>query len=88
MRPNLKDTKYFGTVTVGKRGQIVIPAEARNFYEINPGSKLLVFGNEKGLGITKASILEKIFGDFFKDFSFSIQDQNNNEGKKKNGQSS
>ncbi|HMS55168.1 MAG TPA: AbrB/MazE/SpoVT family DNA-binding domain-containing protein [Fimbriimonadaceae bacterium] len=33
---------FYGSVTVGERGQIVIPAEARAELGINPGDKLLV----------------------------------------------
>lgn len=45
---NTKDTKMntsrlIGSVTVGERGQIVIPAEAREAMSINAGNKLLVF---------------------------------------------
>ena len=35
--------KLFGAVTVGERGQIVIPAEVRKMYSINSGDKLIVF---------------------------------------------
>jgi len=34
---------FLGAVTVGERGQIVIPAEARETYHIQGGDKLLVF---------------------------------------------
>ena len=34
---------FFGTVTVGERGQVVIPAEARKQCGIESGDKLLVF---------------------------------------------
>ena len=33
---------FYGSVTVGERGQIVIPAEARAALDIQPGEKLLV----------------------------------------------
>lgn len=33
---------FFGTVTVGERGQIVIPVEAREALGIKAGDKLLV----------------------------------------------
>jgi len=33
---------FYGAVTVGERGQIVIPAEARAALDIQPGEKLLV----------------------------------------------
>lgn len=43
--------KYlFGSVKVGERGQIVIPKEAREIFEISPGDKLVVLG-EEGQGI-------------------------------------
>lgn len=34
---------FHGTATIGERGQIVIPADARKISEMNPGDKLLVF---------------------------------------------
>lgn len=34
---------FMGSVTVGERGQVVIPAEARERLEIKSGDKLLVF---------------------------------------------
>jgi AbrB family looped-hinge helix DNA binding protein len=33
---------FFGTSTVGERGQVVIPAEAREEFNIQPGDKLMV----------------------------------------------
>jgi AbrB family looped-hinge helix DNA binding protein len=35
--------KCYGSVTVGERGQVVIPAEAREELTIEAGDKLLVF---------------------------------------------
>lgn len=44
--------RFYGAVTVGERGQIVIPQEARDALEINPGDKLLIFGGMgKGPGL-------------------------------------
>ena len=45
------DEMFYGTVTVGERGQIVIPAEARNEYDISAGEKLLVFANPTHPGL-------------------------------------
>lgn len=43
---------FFGSVVVGERGQIVIPKEARDLFNIKPGDKLLILGDEeRGLGI-------------------------------------
>ena len=45
----------FGTVTVGERGQIVIPKQARDTFDIVPGDALLVLGDEdQGIAIVKA----------------------------------
>ena len=40
-----KIPKFYGAVTVGERGQIVITAEARRELTIPAGTKLLAFGN-------------------------------------------
>ena len=50
----------FGTVKVGERGQIVIPKEARQVFDIKAGDTLIVLGDEKwGIAVTKADVLEK-----------------------------
>jgi len=48
--------KFYGATTVGERGQVVIPAEARRDLNLVPSTKLLVFGthNRGGIMITKA----------------------------------
>lgn len=44
--------KYAWTVTVGEKGQIVIPKQAREVFGIQPGDSLLLLGDEKrGLAI-------------------------------------
>jgi AbrB family looped-hinge helix DNA binding protein len=37
------DEYFYGSATIGERGQIVIPADARKECEMHPGDKLLVF---------------------------------------------
>ena len=39
--------KYAWSVTVGAKGQIVIPKEAREVFGIAPGDTLLLLGDEK-----------------------------------------
>mgnify|MGYP004523324481 FL=1 len=47
-----KDGKYAWTVTVGEKGQIVIPKQARELFHIAPGDQLLLLGDpERGLAI-------------------------------------
>ena len=40
--------KVFGAVTMGERGQIVIPADIRKVFSIKPGDRLIVFAKEGG----------------------------------------
>ena len=47
---------FYGAATVGDRGQVVIPAEARKTYGINPGDKVLVMGHPLGHGIMMCKI--------------------------------
>ena len=59
--------KYAWTATVGEKGQIVIPKQARELFGIKPGDTLILLG-DKELGIaippkTELDILSKrIFG--------------------------
>ncbi len=39
--------KYAWTATVGEKGQIVIPKQARDLFGIKPGDTLLLLGDEK-----------------------------------------
>jgi AbrB family looped-hinge helix DNA binding protein len=53
--------KYlFGVVKVGERGQIVIPKEARDLYEIKPGDTLMVLGDQKGIAMLKTEVFQGI----------------------------
>jgi AbrB family looped-hinge helix DNA binding protein len=47
---------FYGSVTVGERGQVVIPASLREKQGINPGDKLLVFGHPSGHGVMLARL--------------------------------
>ena len=50
-----KGKHLFGMVTVGDKGQIVIPAKARKLFNISPGDELVVLGDEtQGMAIIKA----------------------------------
>lgn len=45
MRHKLHGKKLYGTATVGTKGQIVIPSEAREELSIEPGDKLYIAGS-------------------------------------------
>ena len=50
-----KGKHMFGVVTVGDKGQIVIPAKARKIFDISSGDQLVVLGDEsQGLALIKA----------------------------------
>ncbi len=50
-----KGKHLFGLVTVGDKGQIVIPAKARKIFDISAGDRMLVLGDEgQGIAIVKA----------------------------------
>ena len=40
--------KIFGIVTVGERGQVVIPSEVRKLLKIKSGNKLIVLSGHSG----------------------------------------
>ncbi len=42
---------FYGSVTVGERGQVVIPAKARRDYNIENGDQLLIMGHPSKHGL-------------------------------------
>ena len=59
---NGMEGKYAWTVTVGTKGQIVIPKEAREIFGIEAGDTLILLGDEKqGIAIPPKSLLNNSF---------------------------
>ena len=51
----------FGMVTVGDKGQIVIPVKARRIFNIKPGDDLMMLGDiNQGLALVQADIFLEI----------------------------
>lgn len=49
------------TVTVGEKGQFVIPKQARDMFDIKPGDALILLGDiNKGLAIPPKSAFEEL----------------------------
>ena len=66
--------KFAWTATVGEKGQIVIPKQARDIFGIKPGDTLLLLGDEEhGIAIP----CKEAFNELFK----STFDKNNTEEK-------
>ena len=58
--------RVFGTAKVGERGQIVIPKEARELFDIKPGDTLLILGEEDtGLIVSRPEVLSNIANQIF-----------------------
>ena len=58
--------RVFGTAKVGDRGQIVIPKEARDLFNIQPGDTLLILGEEDtGLIVSRPEVLSDIANQLF-----------------------
>lgn len=55
--------KYAWTATVGEKGQIVIPKQARDIFDIKPGDTLLILGDEeRGIAIPPKGAFTELFG--------------------------
>ena len=53
--------KYVGICKVGEKGQIVIPKEIRNMFDIKSGDSVIVLcDKEKGIALIKADAIESL----------------------------
>ena len=60
---NAPKGKYAWTATVGEKGQIVIPKQARDIFGIKPGDTLLLLGDEqRGISIPPKGAFTELFG--------------------------
>jgi len=59
---------YAWTVTVGEKGQIVIPKQARELFDIKPGDTLMLLGDTKrGIAIPPKNALAELSARIFSD---------------------
>ncbi|MGQ9498568.1 MAG: AbrB/MazE/SpoVT family DNA-binding domain-containing protein [Desulfotomaculales bacterium] len=78
----MKNGKYFfGTVRVGERGQIVIPKEARDKFNIRQGDTLLILGDEQkqGIAIVKADLVKNLALKVLESVGFFKSEEDRNE---------
>ncbi|MCL5070100.1 MAG: AbrB/MazE/SpoVT family DNA-binding domain-containing protein [Actinobacteria bacterium] len=66
---DIKDSKFYGTTTVGEKGQVVLPAELRRELKIKAGDKLAVLLIKKmdnsGIVLVDSKILTSVIDDIF-----------------------
>ncbi|NTV28677.1 MAG: AbrB/MazE/SpoVT family DNA-binding domain-containing protein [Candidatus Omnitrophica bacterium] len=55
--------KMFGAVTVGERGQIVIPSDIRKSFQIKPGDKLIVFAQANAIRLIRSETFTKFLAE-------------------------
>lgn len=71
------DECFYGSVTVGERGQVVIPSQARQEMGIKPGNKLLIMKHPVLDGLMMARF--ESVKEFIDDMSQSLENVNQEE---------
>ena len=62
----MKKDKFVGICKVGEKGQIVIPKEAREMFNINSGESIIVLCDKaQGIALVKADIIEDLSDKIF-----------------------
>ena len=57
----MKKDKFIGISKVGEKGQIVIPKEARDMFQIKSGDSIIVLcDKERGIALLKADAIEDL----------------------------
>lgn len=61
--------EFFGSVTIGERGQVVLPVKLRKKFGLKAGDKMLVLAQEesKMVHIIKADVLGSAIENIYKD---------------------
>ena len=56
--PAPQGKNIWGTITIGERGQIVIPKAARDKFDLKGGDRLIVASDDKGIALFPAEYFE------------------------------
>lgn len=60
----MEKDKYVGVCKVGEKGQIVIPKEARDMFNIKSGNSIIVLcDRQKGIALVKSDVIESMSDD-------------------------
>lgn len=62
----MEKEKFVGISKVGEKGQIVIPKEARDMFDIKPGDSIIVLcDRSRGIALLKADAIEDLSDKIF-----------------------
>ena len=62
----MEKEKFVGISKVGEKGQIVIPKEARDMFDIKPGDSMIVLCDKsRGMALLKADTIEDLADSIF-----------------------
>ena len=65
---HFNNDKYAWIVKIGEKGQFVIPKEARDIFDLQPGEEILVLGDrEKGIAILPKKLQQVYIDHIFKE---------------------
>ncbi|MBQ7778660.1 MAG: AbrB/MazE/SpoVT family DNA-binding domain-containing protein [Oscillibacter sp.] len=65
----VQNGKYAWMVKIGEKGQFVIPKEARELFDLQPGNEILVLGDEqKGIAILPKELQQEYIKRIFSEF--------------------
>lgn len=79
MKPKIPKGKFISTVTIGEKGQIVIPKAAREMFGLEPGDTIVLLADKKrGIALVQndrmMSVAESVMKETFPD---SNDEENN-----------
>ena len=65
---NIHNEKYAWMVKIGEKGQFVIPKEAREMFNLQPGDEILVLGDkERGIAVLPKARQQEYIKQIFSD---------------------
>ncbi len=68
-----KAERYMSTVKLGPKGQVVIPKEIRNMFDLKPGDSLIIMADaQRGIALQRQELLERVINSMFQETPPSV----------------